>query len=332
MSQKHGEKNISARVWEVWDVLSPLFWVAITDRDSSWPDFAWKWAQSAHTVTNYVSGEGAVIKRGDASTIPATPQMALWFVLQRGKGNTPECSSGTGFKQLSEWELINSVIYSCLGNTVLFWCSLNRLKNHLPEQSWCSTDRIVICRKVLTKFKGSVAWINRGWAERWGWLSPEFDAQSRGTKELQTEGPSQAPFSFNSCGCSLFQTINNQRKISRGFLMLPLSICCLWTTEIVTQHTPGNLQWLRYLLSHLDKLRLYIKCWWLFFGHFISCPLWPQRDPAFPPIKHIVPMYLFPGERKKNVHQEKYPKFLCKLKKRQRGSIYCQGFQSPMYS
>lgn len=71
----------------------------------------------------------------------------------------------------------------------------------------------------------------------------------------------------------LLKAINNQ-KISRGLLMLSLSICCLQTIESFIHRALGNLKWLIYLLSHREKLWIYIKCWWLFFEHVMFSPLW----------------------------------------------------------
>lgn len=75
----------------------------------------------------------------------------------------------------------------------------------------------------------------------------------------------------------LLKAINNQ-KISRGFLMLSLSICCLQTIESFIHHALGNLKWLRYLPSHREKLCIDIKCWWLFFERVMFSPLWLQDE------------------------------------------------------
>lgn len=91
----------------------------------------------------------------------------------------------------------------------------------------------------------------------------------------------------------LLKAINNQKR-SRGLSVLSLSICCLQTIGSFIHHAPGDLKWLRYLLSHQDKLWIYVKFWWLFFEHLMFTPLWPEGwDPAFPPIRHTASMCLF---------------------------------------
>lgn len=59
----------------------------------------------------------------------------------------------------------------------------------------------------------------------------------------------------------LLKAINNQ-KISRGFLMLSLSICCLPTIESFIHCALGNLKWLRCLPSHREKLQMLVIILW----------------------------------------------------------------------
>lgn len=80
----------------------------------------------------------------------------------------------------------------------------------------------------------------------------------------------------------LLKAINNQKQISREFLMLSLSICALWTTESFIHHALGNMKWLRCLLSCLDNIRIYIKCWQLFFEHSVFSLVTTGMRPSFP--------------------------------------------------